>query len=1391
MSTIGQLLIVLKADPTGLREGLERGKQLIQQFARNPRLVQIPEGATVSAGEEAAANLIAGLKNRLAAEETILARDFVDKVIDEKRWRAEGIAARQEFNKGLVSGAERLEARGLLSENTRAVIFREIDTAAEVAARRAQAAAKVASDKQRLANVFDPRLGLATTAAARETDKLLKSASKSYNDTLSGLKVKLAAGSLDKRSYQVAAAQASAAFNGTLVQGLSRVEGLKGFTDNVRDVIVSNFKLTGRTAANALGQSVGSQGAAAGNIFAQQFISKATQANRLAGVARTMSIAITAPIVAAGVAAVRSAKGLDDAMLSIQARAGATNAQLDALANQAREIARTSQFTVTQVAQAQAGLATSGGLTPMDVLKATQPVISLATAQQLDLGRATEITTGAMREFNLTSADTPKIVDQLVRAAQLGHTTVDSLAESLNLVGPAAHESGVSLRDTLSVLGALASAHITGSRAGQNFVGMLKNLQNPTRQQAAELKRLGVDVLDASGNIRPLAVIVGELESKLKNAGQNFALFGQRAGVGAGALLAIGGVKRQEFNNALDQSSGSAARAAAIMQSGFTGALQRLIAALTALGAAIAQSGLLDVLTRVIGVITTMVQGFAGAPAPVLALVTAVFAFVAAAGPLLYTIAKISAGLNVLRAAAILSAGAEGVGALVGGIVSLSALLTGGVIVAGLAALAGMLYLSGKAARDASADLLVYQKHLADVTTQGKAAAAAEVDTLLAQSAKAFEELDRARQAFAKKFPRGANPALEALGEVPEFDAITKAREHLEQLGARLGAARDVLDQFTASENATSKASEEMKRQLADILKANDKFPVMDFGGPKGPSALDLLIDRAKQAVDQFELLREVQEAATKRSEAVGRFPVTIPAKELLRTIVDLRAESVRLQAALTQIPDPLGKGAEDAARMLREVLSVNKALDEAQNQLKFTRTTDVNKANPQVNTGASSGIRKLFGDLEAPVLRVSEGLDLMAQTVSSTIPAVATFITGLGKLTTGVEAVASFIANPRTLVAKTAAGATDAFGTAANVLGIVGTVGGAISTLVGVFGALTSEQHAARELQKQNLDELRKLRATTELQGRGASALLASRTVVATALATTRVGANTGQGAQTVAFFDALRKSGLSFDAITQIAEQFGITLRDKDGLIAASLDTFNQALILATQNVGHFDNTLADQQKKQALVQNVNDVNQTPQQIIKNAIDIFTQFDKNLAPIFAGLNADTAEGRAQIKAVLKNLVNIIATTGLTAEQLGNFQSLDDLISVIDTMEGAFDDLANAANQVTDALSNIPQGFRIALATFEATTPVAPRQSPLLPQPAQPPASPFPTTGGIPQSAIVAQDNSVTFTGPISIVPGEGETTEEAIKKFIRNAKSQARGAGRLPSEWPSLVGN
>lgn len=244
-------------------------------------------------------------------------------------------------------------------------------------------------------------------------------------------------------------------------------------------------------------------------------------------------------------------------------------------------------FSAAEAADAIGELA-KAGVSTQDILNGGLTAsLNLATAGELDLKEAAEITSTALNAFRRDGMTATQAANQLAGAANASATDVHELKYGLSAVAPVASGLGLSFRDTTNALAVFAQNGLKGSDAGTSLKTMLMNLQPQTEKQMNLMRELGIITEDGSnqfftaeGKIKSFAEISQVLKDKLgglTDAEKQMALktmFGTDAVRAATIAMNEGADGANKMQEAIDKVS--AAQVAAEKLNNLKGAVEAL-----------------------------------------------------------------------------------------------------------------------------------------------------------------------------------------------------------------------------------------------------------------------------------------------------------------------------------------------------------------------------------------------------------------------------------------------------------------------------------------------------------------------------------------------------------------------------------------------------------------------------------------------------------------------------------------------------------------------------------------------------------------------------------------------------------------------------------------------
>lgn len=350
---------------------------------------------------------------------------------------------------------------------------------------------------------------------------------------------------------------------------------------------------------NEMDQGVRSSGA-----LTNSFSRLTAAAGGLNGILATMGIS------AAFTQMVTTMATFEQKMSGVKAVTKASAEEMQRLEKSARALGAATSFSATQAAEGMTFLG-QAGFTTSQIIESMEPVLNLAAAGTMDLGRASEIASAIMGGFRLQASDMANISDVLAAAAASGALSVEDMGNSMKYVGPVAASLGVSLEDAAAAMVVLSNSGIKGEQAGTALRGILSSILDPSKEAEKEIKKLGLSFDDISPKSNSLAEIMKKLQGAGIDTAMAFKLFGQE-GAPAISILTANNAGLAKTAADMKNVSGEAKRMADVMNDNLAGDWKNLTGAVEELTLAIGEGGMLGALRSVTQTATGLVRVWAG-----------------------------------------------------------------------------------------------------------------------------------------------------------------------------------------------------------------------------------------------------------------------------------------------------------------------------------------------------------------------------------------------------------------------------------------------------------------------------------------------------------------------------------------------------------------------------------------------------------------------------------------------------------------------------------------------------------------------------------------------------------------------------------------------------------
>ena len=215
---------------------------------------------------------------------------------------------------------------------------------------------------------------------------------------------------------------------------------------------------------------------------------------------------------------------------------GATSDQMEVLEKAAISLGSSTRYSASQVTGLQTELAKLG-FTVKEITDMSPAVLNFAGSVGTDLASAASLAGVALRSFNLGSDQTEDALGTMAVACNKSALSFEYLQNSFSTIAPVAKTYGLSLKDTIALLGTLANAGFDASSAATATRNILLNLSDTNGKLA---KALGgsvhsfEDIMEAMKKLRDQGVDLNttlELTDKRSVAAFNTFLDGAESAI--------------------------------------------------------------------------------------------------------------------------------------------------------------------------------------------------------------------------------------------------------------------------------------------------------------------------------------------------------------------------------------------------------------------------------------------------------------------------------------------------------------------------------------------------------------------------------------------------------------------------------------------------------------------------------------------------------------------------------------------------------------------------------------------------------------------------------------------------------------------------------------------
>ena len=361
---------------------------------------------------------------------------------------------------------------------------------------------------------------------------------------------------------------------------------------------------------------------------------------KMTAVGKKMSLGVTAPIVAAGGAALLAAKTTEEAYHILARSTGTMGEELEAFHESFRTVFTRVPESADVVASAMGNLNTQLGLTGIELETLTQRTLELARINGIDAATAADELGKVINALGVDLADASSLMDKFAYAAQNSNIDIFELADSLIQSQGAFKALGYDLDQSIALF---AQLNMVGAKPRQVIGGL----------NAAMMKLSAQGAENAEVALQELIVEIRDMEDSAAAGALAAEMFGARVGRNLAEQIRSGTFETGEWVEALRNADGTI-EGLAVQTMSFSDRLKvfknEATMALEPFGIALmdAMTSAFDAMRPVLDALAGLAKRFAALDDGTKRIIIIFAALVAAIGPVLVVVGQVTSGVGSL-----------------------------------------------------------------------------------------------------------------------------------------------------------------------------------------------------------------------------------------------------------------------------------------------------------------------------------------------------------------------------------------------------------------------------------------------------------------------------------------------------------------------------------------------------------------------------------------------------------------------------------------------------------------------------------------------------------------------------------------------------------------------
>lgn len=343
---------------------------------------------------------------------------------------------------------------------------------------------------------------------------------------------------------------------------------------------------------------------------------------------------------------------VDKVMTLTNQTMGNTTEQAELLESAMAKAASNSTYGMNDAAEAALNFARAG-LTAEEAAAALAPAMNLAAGEGGNLDTVSAGLVATINGFHDSFDNASHYADVFAAACNNSALDVDSLSHAMSVAAPIFSAAGYSVNDAALYMGVMANNGIDADKAANSLKTGLARLVSPAKEGAEMMEKLGISVTNADGTMKDSVTIQKELHDAFAQLSESeqiaaaSAIFGKNQMAPWLALINTAPEDVNELSDSLTNCAGTTDEMAQAMMSGFGGSIEQLKSSLDVLITMLGKT-LSEFLVPIIQKISEFLNWLNSLDAGTRRIIVTIGLLVAAAGPVLIFIGKVTQGVGAV-----------------------------------------------------------------------------------------------------------------------------------------------------------------------------------------------------------------------------------------------------------------------------------------------------------------------------------------------------------------------------------------------------------------------------------------------------------------------------------------------------------------------------------------------------------------------------------------------------------------------------------------------------------------------------------------------------------------------------------------------------------------------